>query len=63
MASAKKPSLADVALEESGDEEEAPESGDDYGVAVDELAEVLGVTDDKMQAFRDAFQAACMSCR
>lgn len=64
----KKPSLALViSAGKKGDaDEEAPPSSkelDDYGASLDELADVLGVADDKRQDFAEAFKAACMSCK
>jgi hypothetical protein len=64
MAAAKKPGLALViAAGGKPKGEAAPESDDSYGAAVDELADVLGVPDDKLDAFREAFEAACMACK
>lgn len=64
MASAKKPSLGEVASKG-----EAPElagymdegQDDTYDAAAGELADVLGVAD--VDAFKEAFKAAVMSCR
>lgn len=66
MASSKKPSLALVVGKGKADDDEAPPSSkemDDYGASLDELADVLGVADDKREDFADAFKAACMSCK
>lgn len=55
----KKPSLGEVAVKSDPLE---PDGDDDtYGAAVDELAEVVGVAD--VDAFREAFKAAVMSCK
>lgn len=60
MAVGKKPSLGEVAAKPR--EGSSGESDDDaYSAAVDELAEVLGVSD--VEAFRAAFEAAVMSCK
>lgn len=62
MAASKKPSLADVAM--APDPEGEPEDdGGAYDASLDELAEVLNVPADKMDAFRESFMAACMSCK
>lgn len=58
---AAKPSLADVALDEEPDTDDI--DGDAYSAATDELADVLGVSADKRDAFRAAFEAAVMSCK
>lgn len=58
----KKPSLAD-AMAESVDATPDSEGSGDYDAASDELADVLGVPDDKRDAFREALEAAVMSCR
>jgi len=58
-APAKKPSLGEDAAKPSDGS-----SGDDdgaYSASVDELAEILGVSD--VEAFRSAFEAAVMSCK
>lgn len=59
----KKPSLGEVTASPmeglSGDSDE----DDSYGAAVDELAEVIGVPEDKLPAFAAAFKAAAMSCK
>lgn len=60
MASAKKPSLGEVAAKPMEEEEEEAED-ESYSAAVDELAEILGVAD--VDSFREAFKAACMSCK
>lgn len=57
----KKPSLADVALDAEPDTDDL--DGDAYTAATDELADVLGIEADKRDAFRSAFEAACMSCK
>jgi hypothetical protein len=56
-----KPSLADVALMTEPDADD--QDGDAYAASVDELADVLGVSADKRDAFRSAFEAACMACK
>jgi hypothetical protein len=62
-----KPSLADVSIDAmdpdaDADVDAGPET-EGYEAAVSELADVLGIPDDKMGAFRDAFEAAVMNCR
>lgn len=61
-ASEKKPGLAVVisagkSKVDEGDEDES------YGASLDELADILGVSDDQREAFSDAFKAAVMSCK
>lgn len=67
MASAKKPALALVVSAGKGkDDDEAPPSSKDMGdyeASLDELADVLGVADDKRKDFAEAFKAACSSCK
>lgn len=65
MASGKKPALALVvsAGKSKGDEAPASKDMDEYGASLDELAEVLGVADDKRGDFSEAFKAAVMSCK
>jgi len=58
-----KPSLADVALDDDMAPDSTPSVGDDYGASVAELAELLGVPADKVDAFSTAFQAAVMTCK
>ena len=58
----KKPGLA-LAVMVGAKKGAAKPEGDSYGAAVDELADVLGVSDDKRDAFREAFEAAVMSCK
>ena len=60
MASAKKPALALVV---SAGKDDSSKDLDDYGASLDELADVLGVADDKREDFAEAFKAACMSCK
>lgn len=56
----KKPGLAlVVGLGKPKPEEE---SSEEYSAAVEELADVLGVAEEQRGAFRDAFEAAVMSC-
>lgn len=57
----KPPSLADVALDAEPDTEDV--DGDAYTAAVDELADVMGIGEDKRDAFRSAFEAAVMSVK
>lgn len=45
------------------DDEESDDEGGEYSAIVDELADVLGVADDKKQDFADAFKAAVMHCK
>lgn len=59
---AKKPSLAMVIGLGKG-KAEPDDDDEDYDAAVGELADVLGVPEDKVDAFKSAFQAAVMSCR
>jgi hypothetical protein len=60
----KKPSLGDViGLGDVDEDEDMGEEDGSYSAAVSELAEVLGVGDDQMDAFKTAFQAAVMSCK
>lgn len=61
----KKPSLGEVTASPMDDLPEEDDEADDgsYGAAVDELAEVLNVPDDKLEAFSAAFKAAAMSCK
>lgn len=61
MAAAKKASLADVAMMNEPDTDDV--DGDAYTAATDELADVLGVPAERRDAFRSAFEAACMSCK
>lgn len=56
----KKPSLALVVGKGKADEE--PEEDGD-GAMLDELADVLGVADDKRSDFAEAFRAAVSSCK
>lgn len=64
-AAKKKPGLSLViAMGGKKPASEAEPDGDEaYGAAVDELADVLGVSDDKRDAFREAFEAAVMSAK
>lgn len=39
------------------------EDDDDYSASTDELADVLGIPEAKRAAFREAFEAAVMSCK
>ncbi len=59
----KKPALA--AVPAIGKPKAKPAAVDDgaYSASVDELADVLGVSDDKRDSFREAFEAAVMSCK
>lgn len=61
----KTPSLADVAMPSEDDlaPDSTPDVGDDYSASVAELADLLGVPDDKRDAFSTAFQAAVMTCK
>lgn len=59
---AKKPSLGEVAVDVSDVDDTDDEAGE-YDAAVDEVADLLGVSEDKLEAFRDAFKAAVMSCK
>lgn len=56
----KKPSLGEVTAK-AGKGSSSEPVDDSYSAAVDELAEVLGVSD--VDAFRAAFEAAVMSCK
>jgi hypothetical protein len=58
----KKPSLALVVSTGKG-KPASKSDGDSYGAAVDELADVLGVADDKMEDFKAAFEAAVRTCK
>jgi len=62
----KKPSLAVLIGMGKGpadDKESQSEDMDEYSASTDELADVLGIPEEKRDAFRDAFQAAVMSCK
>jgi hypothetical protein len=61
----KKPSLSMVVgIGKPTEDKESPEEdAGEYDASVDELADVLDVPDAKRDAFRDALQAAIMSCR
>jgi hypothetical protein len=60
----KKPGLALVVSVGKGKPEpKKSEASDEYSAAVDELAEVIGVADDKMADFKAAFEAAVMACK
>lgn len=59
----KKPGLALAVMVGAKKGADAPKEDDSYGASVDELADVLGVSDDKRDAFREAFEAAVMSCK
>lgn len=65
MASAKKPSLADVAADSAppSDPMLSDDDTSDYDAAVDELAEDLGVSDEKLANFRASFKAAVLSVK
>ena len=60
----KKVSLADVAAMPSTDDDESAEGSGaaSYDAAVSELADVLGVADDKLDAFKAALEAVIMTC-
>jgi hypothetical protein len=62
-AAKKKPSLGAVVVEIGSAKKPAKDDDDAYAAAVDELAEVMGVSEEKLDAFREAFQAAVMSCK
>ena len=63
-AAKKKPGLAlVVSMGKAKGEGESEGSGEEYGAAVDELADVLGVAEDQREAFASAFEAAIMSCK
>lgn len=57
----KKPSLALVVSAGKGKPVAEEEPDESYSAAVDELAEILGVSD--VEGFRSAFEAAVMSCK
>lgn len=59
----KKPSLAEVTAKLPVADEDEDGDMDGYAASVDELADVLGVADDKRDTFRSAFEAAVMSCK
>jgi len=62
----KKPALSLVIGMGKGkgeDADEGDDEGGEYSAIVDELADVLGVADDKKQDFADAFKAAVMHCK
>ena len=61
-AAKKKPGLALVVAVGKGKPKAEPD-GDEYSAAVGELADVLGVPEDKLEAFTEAFEAAVMSCK
>lgn len=61
MASAKMPALGEISAKLSDPNTDPGTDDDTYGAAVDELAEVVGVAD--VDAFREAFKAAVMSCK
>lgn len=61
MADSKKPSLAMVLG--GGDPVEPDDDDEGYSAAVDEVADLLGVSAEKKDAFKSAFQAAVMSCK
>lgn len=63
MASAKKPPLSAVVagMGKSTEPSAPPAEDETYSAAVDELADILGVSD--VDAFRSAFEAAVMSCK
>jgi len=71
MASSKKPALALVIAsgKSQGDgEDEAPPSSkdmdsEDYEAIVGELADAIGVQDDKRKDFAEAFKAAVTACK
>lgn len=60
---AKKPGLALAVMVGAKKGAAEPDDDDSYGAAVDELADVMGVAEDKRDAFREAFEAAVMSCK
>lgn len=57
----KAPKLAIVVGE--GKERDSKPEMDDYDASLDELAAVLGVPETKREQFREAFEAAVMSCK
>ncbi|AKU97004.1 hypothetical protein AKJ09_03668 [Labilithrix luteola] len=66
----KKPGLAlvigvgkDKGRSKEDDDSEPDMDDEDYQASIEELADVLDISDDKREAFRDAFQAAVMSCK
>lgn len=65
MASTKKPSLAEVSADAAppSDPMLSDDDTSDYDAAVDELAEDLGVGDDKLENFRASFKAAVLSVK
>lgn len=65
MGAAKKaPSLAVVISEAKASKKDDVEADDGaYSAAVDELAEHLGVSEEKYADFAEAFRAAVMSCK
>lgn len=71
MAAEKKPALALVIASgkpRGGDEDESPTSSkdlasEDYEAIVGELADAIGVQDDKREDFAEAFKAAVMACK
>lgn len=62
MAAGKKPSLGEVAANSGPLDPAEPDADDAYGAAVDEFLELVGVSEDKLDAAREAFRAAVMSC-
>lgn len=72
MSEKKKPGLGMVAVVEKGkpsfggDDDEAPESSDyseEYQAACDELADVLGVPEEKREAFCDAMRGVIAAAK
>ena len=57
----KKPSLALVVGSGKGKEED--DESEDYDSALDELAEVMGVSEEDREDFMAAFKAAVSSCK
>lgn len=62
MAAAKKPGLA-LVIGTSKGEPDGDEDTGEYSAVVDELADAIGVHDDKKADFAEAFKAAVMACK
>ncbi len=63
MADAKKKASLALVVGVGKPKAEKEEPDESYSASVDELADVLGVAENKRDAFREAFEAAVMSCK
>jgi len=63
----KKPSLAVIIAsgkgKKSDDDDEEYDEGGDFAAAADELADSLGVDEDKRESFRESLEACIRICK